>query len=285
LGARNLGNEVLGAQSWKGDLIMDKNFLPRMALPLLALAGSPLAASVAVAEDAPASQSFVDNFDKFDKARWYVSDGWNNGPHQNCTWSKKQLKVKDGVLTLSFDKAKVKDRDYSCAEVSTKKRFSYGVYEARMKTDTGSGLNAAFFTYIGKGDKQPHDEIDFEVLTKDPSKVQVNAFISGKGKNEKLVDVKGGTDAGFNDYAFVWKPDDLSWYVNGQLVQTITDPAKLPSHAQKIFFSLWGSDTLGEWMGTFADPGRPVTLQVDRIAFTALGDKCQFPESVACGLQ
>ena len=71
----------------------------------------------------------------------------------------------------------------------------------------------------------------------------------------------------------------------GQLRLTVTDPAKLPSHPQKIFFSLWGSDTLGEWMGAFADPGRKVTLQVDRLAFTALGDKCQFPESVACKLQ
>jgi endo-1,3-1,4-beta-glycanase ExoK len=264
---------------------MNADFSRRLALPLLALAGCLLAPSLSIAEDASGSQSFVDDFDKFERARWYISDGWNNGPHQNCNWSKKQLKVKDGVLILSFDKGKLKDRDYSCAELSTKKRFSYGVYEARMKTDKGSGLNAAFFTYIGKGDKQPHDEIDFEVLTKDPSKVQVNAFISGKGNNEKLVDVKGGAHAGFNDYAFVWKPDGLSWYVNGELVNTISDPAKLPSHPQKIFFSLWGSDTLAEWMGAFADPGRTVTLQVDRLAFTALGDKCQFPESVACGLQ
>ena len=268
----------------KGYLVMETNICRRLVLPLLALAGSLLAPALSIAENAPASRSFVDDFDSFDKARWYVSDGWNNGPHQNCNWSKKQLKTENGLLVLSFDKAKLKDRDYSCAEIQTKRRFSYGTYEARMKTDTGSGLNAAFFTYIGPGDKQPHDEIDFEVLTKDPSKVQVNAFISAKGHNERLVDVKGGTDAGFNDYAFVWKPDGLSWYVNGELVNTISDPAKLPSHPQKIFFSLWGSDTLGEWMGAFADPGRPVTLEVDRVAFTALGDKCQFPESVACGL-
>ena len=151
-------------------------------------------------------------------------------------------------------------------KIQTKQRFSYGTYEARMKTDTGSGLNAAFFTYIGPADKQPHDEIDFEVLTKDTSKVQVNAYISGKGNNEKLADVKGGADGGFNDYAFVWKPDGLSWYVNGELVNTITDPAKLPSHSQKIFFSLWGSDTLGDGWAPLPIPavgdaaGRPRCL-------------------------
>ena len=36
-------------------------------------------------------------------------------------------------------------------------------------------------------------------------------------------------------------------------------------------------------MGTFADPGRTVTLQVDRFAFTALGDKCQFPNLSRAG--
>jgi len=68
-------------------------------------------------------------------------------------------------------------------------------------------------------------------------------------------------------------------------VNTITDPAKLPRHAQKIFFSLWGSDTMNGWLGPFSDPGRKLTLQVDRLAFTALGEPCQFPESLACGIK
>ncbi|TIT94180.1 MULTISPECIES: family 16 glycosylhydrolase [Mesorhizobium] len=226
--------------------------------------------------------SFVDNFSSFDRSRWYVSDGWNNGNHQNCTWSKDLVRLSDGVLSLSFEKRKLKDREFACAEIQTKQRFGYGVYEARMKTDTGSGLNAAFFTYIGPQDKKPWDEIDFEVLTKDPSKVQVNSYIQGKPKNGKLVDVEGGADKGFNDYGFVWEKDRLRWYVNGKLVNEVTNPDELPTNPQKIFFSLWGSDKLTNWMGAFADPGRKVTMQVKRIAFTALGQPCQFPESLAC---
>ncbi len=249
---------------------------------LAVAAGAVFGSNVAHAAD---GASFVDDFDKLDRARWFISDGWTNGDHQNCTWSKDQIKAANGILELSFEKRTLKDRDFACGEIQTKQRFSYGTYEARMKTDTGSGLNAAFFTFIGPVDKQPHDEIDFEVLTKDTSKVQVNVYISGKGNNEAFADVSGGTDQAFNDYAFVWEPDRLRWYVNGQLVNTVTDPAKLPSHAQKIFFSLWGSDTLTQWMGPFTDPGRKVTLAVDRVAFTALGQPCQFPESVACGLK
>ncbi|WP_287207767.1 glycoside hydrolase family 16 protein [Mesorhizobium sp.] len=236
-------------------------------------------------QDIPTAPSFVDDFTSFDRARWYIADGWANGKYQNCIWSKKQVKLSNGMLTLGFEKQKVKDRDFACGEVQSKQRFGYGTYEARMKTDSGSGINASFFTYIGPTDKQPWDEIDFEVLTKDTSKVQVNAYIAGKGNNEKVVDVAGGADKAFNDYAFVWEKDRLRWYVNGELVNTITDPAKLPSHAQKIFFSLWGSDTMKEWLGPFSDPGRKLTLQVDRIAFTALGQPCQFPESLACSIK
>jgi len=251
---------------------------------LLAALGS-LFAAPSHAQDIQSAPSFVDDFKSFDKSRWYVSDGWSNGSHQNCTWSKGLVELSDGVLSLGFEKQKLKDREFACGEIQTKQRFGYGTYEARLKTDTGSGLNAAFFTYIGPSDKQPWDEIDFEILTKDTSKVQVNAYIDGKGKNEKLVEVPGGTDKGFNDYAFVWEKDSLRWYVNGQLVNTITDPAKLPSHAQKIFFSLWGSDTMKGWMGAFADPGRKLSLQVERVAFTALGDPCQFPESLVCSVK
>jgi endo-1,3-1,4-beta-glycanase ExoK len=253
------------------------------ALLLAALAGFLTIPSYA--QDIPTSPSFVDDFKSFDRARWYVSDGWNNGSHQNCTWSKGMVELSNNVLSLGFEKQTLKDRDYVCGEIQTKQRFGYGTYEARLKTDTGSGLNAAFFTYIGPSDKQPWDEIDFEVLTKDTSKVQVNAYIAGKGKNEKLVDVPGGTENAFNDYAFVWQKDSLRWYVNGQLVNTITDPAKLPSHAQKIFFSFWGSDTMKGWMGAFADPGRKLSLQIERVAFTALGEPCQFPESLACSVK
>ncbi len=38
-------------------------------------------------------------------------------------------------------------------------------------------------------------------------------------------------------------------------------------------------------MGTFEDPGQRVTLEVNRVAFTELGEPCQFDGSVACDLK
>jgi endo-1,3-1,4-beta-glycanase ExoK len=241
--------------------------------------------TVSLAQEPAAAKSFVENFDGLDKKHWYVSDGWTNGDHQNCTWSKEQVKVADGTLRIGFARQQLKDRDYVCGEVQTNQRFGYGTYEIRMKAAAGSGLNTGFFTYIGPVHKQPHDEIDFEVLGKNPSKVQINQYVDGKSVGEeKLVAVPGGADQGFNDYAFVWEKDRITWYVNGELVGEATDPAKLPSHASKIYISLWGSDTLKSWMGTFADPEAPVAAEIDRVAFTAAGEACQFPESIVCKL-
>lgn len=258
---------------------------PLPARLIAALVGLCASAGAAAAQD-PQGKSFVDNFDTLDRARWLVSDGWDNGKHQNCTWAKDQVTVTDGIASLSFEPKPYKARDYSCGEIQTKARFGYGVYEARIKSSgVAPGLNAAFFSYIGPVHKQPHDEIDFEILTKDPTKVQLNAYIDGKAGNEKLVDVPGGADRDFNDYAFVWEKEKLQWYINGKLVHELTSPAQLPSHPQKIFFSLWGSGTLDEWMGPFVDPGKAVTMEVDRVAYTAPGDACQFEGSVACKTQ
>ena len=237
----------------------------------------------AFGQGAKTGTSFVENFDRIDRKIWYVSDGWDNGAHQNCTWSKDQVAIENGVLELTFEQRKAGKRDYACGEIQTNKRYSYGTYEARIKTAEGSGLNSAFFTYIGPTDKKPHDEIDFEVLGKDSAKVQVNQYISAKGGNEKLVDVEGGANADFNDYAFVWEKDRLRYYLNGKLVQEVTDPTKIPVNEQKIFFSLWGTDTLSDWMGKFDYQG-PAKMQIDRMAYTAPGEKCLFPESLTCTL-
>lgn len=239
--------------------------------------------STAQAQEAANGTSFVDTFPKLDSARWYISDGWTNGAHQNCIWTKNNVKVQNGHLEMTFNDTPLKDRKYSCAEIQTKQRFGYGTYEVRMKAADASGLNTAFFSFIGPIDKSPHDEVDFEILGKNLNEVQVNQYISAKGGNEKLVPVAGGANKGFNDYAFVWEKGRLRYYVNGTLVQDVTDPTKVPSHSQKIFLSLWGTDTLTDWMGPFSYPG-PQTMTVERVAFTALGEKCQFPTSVACTL-
>ncbi len=247
----------------------------------------PIIACSIVGFSAPAKSSdiggsFVDHFDQFDSKRWYISDGWTNGAHQNCMWSKHQIKMQDGAVHLGFSEQKIKDLEYACAEIQTRQKFGYGTYEARLKTPTGSGLNAAFFTYIGYPSKEPHDEIDFEFLLKDTREVQLNSYVNGVGGNEKMVPLLEKSNHAFSDYAFTWEPKRLRFYVNGKLMHTIDDPSKVPDQPSKIFFSLWSTGTLTDWLGPFQPPSSPIFFEIQRLAYTKLGEACQFEDSLAC---
>lgn len=252
-------------------------FNPRTPLSGAALATLLLALPAAAAEPT----SFFDPFDQISEDRWFISDGWSNGPHQNCTWGRRAIGLTDGVMRLSFLPDPSGNNANVCSEVQTHAVFGHGVYEARMKTDhSQSGINAAFFTYIGPVHKQPHDEIDFEILTRDTASVDVNTYVSGEPKNGGKVALPSPANEEFHVYSFHWQPDRLRWYVDGKLMHEATE--NLPTTPQKIFFSHWSTDTLTDWMGPFAVPEAPVTLEVDWVGFTKDGEPCQFPESVLC---
>lgn len=225
--------------------------------------------------------AFRDDFDTLDRAIWFVSDGWTNGPHQNCDWSESAVALADGFLKLSFLPASDGGASrHQCGEIQSTAVYHHGTYEARMRTPTGSGLNAAFFTYIGPVHKAPHDEIDFEVLTRDTGRVSLNTFVDGTQQNGTTVPVDPPADQAFHVYSVTWGPDSIRWFVDGKEVHSAE--TNLPVTPQKIFFSFWGSDTLTDWMGPFTAPDGPLAVEVDWVAFTPLGASCPFPESVLC---
>ena len=246
-----------------------------------------LSIAATLATPAFAQDAFIDNFDRLDTGRWYVSDGWSNGAHQNCTWSADQASVANGMLRVGFAPKPKGDRQYSCGEIQTRQAYGFGTYETRLKTPKGSGLNAAFFTYIGPQQGKPHDEIDFEILLRDTAHVETTTFVNGKSGDGEIGSGQSHalpqpSDADFVTFAFTWEPNRLRYYIDGELVRTMDTPATIPSNPQRIFFSLWGSDTLTDWMGPFAPITAPIAMEVDWVAFTPLGQSCAFDQSILC---
>ena len=242
-------------------------------------AGGALGAALGGA--AAAQDAFRDDFESFDRDRWYVSDGWSNGDWQACTWSERMVTVGDGLLRLSLAPTEAGSSDYLCAEVQSNGEFGYGTYEARLRTDRASGVNAAFFTYIGPVHDRTHEEIDVEILTRDPSRFDVNTYRDGQSAGGQSVALPTDADAEFHTYSFTWAPDAIRWYVDGALVHEATG-ADLPQPPQKVFLSHWNSRTFTDWMGAFEDPGRPLDLVVDWVAFTPAGEGCRFEGSALC---
>ena len=258
---------------------MTGRFLPSLVLASLVLGSvlgfvlGPVPSSLAGPAGATGA-AFVEEFDALDPARWFVSDGWNNGDHQNCDWSADRVEVADGALRLSFAADPTPDRQYRCGELQSRALYGPGTFEVRMRAPAGSGMVAAFFTYGGPPHGPTHDEIDVELLLKDPSGVQFNTYREGQGGNERVVSLSPPADAAFHDYAFVWEPDRVTFFVDGEQRHRIEGPGAVPAKPGKIFLSLWGSDTLGSWLDPFEAPPFPLTMEVERVLFTPLGEPC-----------
>lgn len=244
----------------------------------LAWSVTPVSAETIV----PRTTPFDSTFEKFSRSVWYISDGWRNGGHQNCTWSRKAVSFNAAEgLTLSYLPDGTGDGEALCGEVQTRSWFQYGTFEVKVRAEPGSGLNAAFFAFTGKVHGQPHDEIDFELLSKAPGLVWLNRFVGGKdfGEGEEHRFDPGTPDT-YHDFAFIWEPDRLRWYVNGGLAREVTEG--VPSHPMKVYFSHWGSDSFPNWMGRFERPAAPVTMNVSRFQYTPLGQSCVFEGSISC---
>lgn len=231
--------------------------------------------------------SFFDTFETFDAERWYISDGWSNGAHQSCVWTSDNVRLVDKRIELSLTDVSRKDHAFSCGEMQSRAFYGYGTYEVRMKPAAlNGGIVSAFFTYTGPPHGRPHDEIDFEFIG--PRERSVDASYHAKGNaNIHPVPLEFDPRSGFHDYAVHWTPDRLAWYADGKLLREITrtEGQEYPTTPGKMYISLWsGSAQLNDWLGEFAYPGAPLIAAYEHIAFTRLGDDCQFPESLVCAL-
>ncbi|WP_172293664.1 family 16 glycosylhydrolase [Pseudoruegeria sp. HB172150] len=251
--------------------------------PLSIGAAAVVAVAIATSGSAQESASFFDDFNKFDWSLWNKSDGWSNGEWMSCQWQGGLVSISGGNLLLKVEKRPTSNgRDYACAEIQTRQEVGYGTYEVMMKTETGSGLNAALFTYIGPSHGQPHHEIDIEVLTRDTSGVSLNTYVDGAPTNGKRVPVSPPTDSAFAHFAFTWSAEEIIWYVNGAEVHRTAPGTPIPQAPQKLFASFWSSESFPNWMGPFEPFEGSKTMTVDWIAYTPEGEACRFPESILC---
>lgn len=241
----------------------------------------PWTGAPAEAEDV-ARGAIVEPFDRLNTDRWFLSDGWTNGPHQGCRWSADRVQVTGGVLKLTLEtRADDPDR-IACAEVQTRDPRRYGLYEVRLRAPRGSGVVSGMFTYTGPPLGTPHDEIDVELLGKSARTVQLNYFVDGEGGHEAMETLHASAIDSFNTYGFQWLADRIRWFVNGDLVREVAhDP--LPRTPGRIMLSLWnGTDASAEWLGSFSPPRAPIAAEVDWFVYTPPGEFCLIEQSVSC---
>lgn len=172
------------------------------------------------------------------------------------------------------------------AELTGTDLLHYGRYEARMKMAAISGSVSSMFLnydYSWKKGVEPWNEIDIEVLGKDPSKWQSNLITrepdgddGKKNKNitsEKIHEYGFDATAEFHLYTIVWTPEYISWEIDSVEVRRDVvgnpdgrahDQVAFMTEQQSLRFNLWASQT-PSWTGKFTGIGLPVEQQIDYV--------------------
>ncbi len=215
-----------------------------------------------------ANATAVADFRKGATPLFFASDGWENGDPFDCGWYEGQTSLSNGVLSLTIDKDRTGKYNYAGAEYRTADHYGYGYYETSMQAIANDGVVSSFFTYTGPSEDNPWDEIDIEILGKDPTKVQFNYYTDGKGGHEFMYDLGFDSSKAFHTYGFDWQPDHITWYVDGKPVYTANQ--NIPKTEGRIMMNTWPGRGVDEWLKHY-NGNTPLTARYQWVTFNKGG--------------
>ena len=215
--------------------------------------------------------AFFDDLDTFDESKWHKAHNWGNGQMFNATWYDSQVTFDNSIMTLAIEMDEEgANPPYKAGEYRANAFYQYGLFEVNMKPAKSEGTVSSFFTYTGPSNDNPWDEIDIEFLGKDTTKIQFNYFTDGVGNNEYMHELGFDASEDFHTYAFEWRPDSISWYVNGELIHTATE--NIPQTPQQIMMNFWPAIGVDGWTGVFDETDIPIYTQYNWIKYTPLSE-------------
>lgn len=186
-------------------------------------------------------------------SNFHAANKWTNGGMFDCRWQTANVRYNGKNLELTFSKD-AQTGENNAGEYRTNGFFGYGYYSVKMKAVAKPGVVTSFFTYTGRSDGNPWDEIDVEFLGKDTTKVQFNYFTDGVGGHEYLYNLGFDASKEMHEYGFKWAQDSITWYVDSVPVYRATKD--IPVTQGRIMINAWpgkaeGSESVANWSGVF----------------------------------
>lgn len=248
--------------------------LPEENAPLPEPDGEASAAPAPAAEASvrPRQQGlpFVERFEGRGLSdRWFVSDGWSNGPWMANDWRASAIETTPEGLAIHMRKSPP-DSKYELAsgEIRTLEFYRYGYFEIRMKVPRDPGIVIGAFTYADRTDEMRAHEIDIEILGRATRVAELTIHEGGRPTHEKIT-LPFDASEDFHTYGFDWQPDHVRWYADGRVIHEETGPAvRKLVRPQQFILSLWASRELSSWVGNLDTSRAPWRLDVSCIAYS-----------------
>lgn len=153
---------------------------------------------------------------------------------------------KDGAH-LIVSKVATGTRQYRSGAFASKQWFGYGRFEAEIKAASGSGLVTGFFLHRD----EPRQEIDVELAGDDPRSMLVNVYFNpgddgaainfGYRGSPCRIDLGFDATSDFHVYTVDWRPDRITWSVDGHVVheRVSWDATPIPHLPMRLHANLW----------------------------------------------
>lgn len=168
------------------------------------------------------------------------------------------------------------DYRYYGAEIFSNELFKYGKFEAKMKMAYAPGCISSMFIYYNdsyKGGGKVWNEIDIEVIGKEPNGFQSNIITGSKERQittENIHKLSAPISNDFHIYTIEWTPTYVAWFVDGiQIRRTdATNDTKAQVAAlvesQSLRFNIWSSKSVA-WVGALSPKNLPISQEIDYI--------------------
>lgn len=157
---------------------------------------------------------------------------------------------------------------YSGAELRTLESFTYGRFEASIKSAQGEGFLSSFFTYNDDYPSNDWCEIDMEILGRWGDNIDVN-IIDENGSHLRQHPVDFNPHVEFHTYGFEWTPDYVAWFIDdeefyrqeGEHVPHLAESAKL-------MMNMW-TPAYTDWVGFIDNRTLPRFAYYDWAAYAS----------------
>ncbi len=195
------------------------------------------------------------NGDIVSSSRWHIptwvspTDGTFVGRTQfRCTQHSSLPAPKDRNAIITVETYNPTGFSFYGTDLISNQSFPLGkgihiTVRAKMDTTTRGIVGGIFLYALKPGSTTLHDEIDFELLTNLPNAVQTNIYSNetlGRG-NPQFVSYPSGSITDYHTYEIKWEPNQVSWFIDGNLVRT--DTSHVPTGPMNFHLNIWVPDS------------------------------------------
>ena len=216
-----------------------------------------------------------DDFNSLNDSQWRILE--ESFPSNLAIFQRKNFTLLEGQgFQMTLMKQKSGNRDYSSASIASNHLYQFGRFEVEMKPAKVDGVITAFFLHRNN----PWQEIDFEFLGRDTTKVLANVYFNpgddgsncnfGNRGTPAIIDLNFDAAEDYHQYAIEWEPHEMRWYVDNQLVHVRSswEPTPVPNLPMQLYFNFWPSRS-EELAGRLGDDKLPINSYVKSVTISS----------------